>query len=104
MKRQIKETTILGKRGQQRVITYGYDTGIDGLDVVRTTDRNTKEFTPIHTKSGFSLSVYFISAIRAVRFANKYLKGFDFTQDIDKLLNNKKLRKCVIDAKEMEMS
>lgn len=102
MKRLIKETTIGGNRGPRRVITYGYNTGIDGLDVVRSIDRCKEEFTPIHIKSGLSVAVYFTSATKAVKFANKYLKGFDFTQDKDDLLRDGKLGECVFNAKIME--
>lgn len=98
MKRLMKETTILGNRGPQRVITYGYDTQVKGLDVIRV-DGIGKEFTPIHRKSGLSISVYFTSVTKAVKFANKYLKGFDFTQDKDNLLRDGKLRECVLNAK-----
>lgn len=99
MERQIKETSIMGKRGQQRVITYGYNTQVDGLDIIRAVDSNTKEFTPIHRKSGRSLSVYFPTATKGVKFANKYLKDFDFTQDKDALLKDGKLGDCVRNAK-----
>lgn len=98
MKRQIKETTILGKRGPRRVITYGYDTQIEGLDVIRV-DGYGRLFTPIHKRSGLSISVYFPNPTKAIKFANKYLKGFDFTQDKDDLLKDGKFGKCVHDAK-----
>ena len=98
MKRQIKETTVLGKRGPQRVITYGYNTQIDGLDVIRC-DGNRKQFVPIHRISGLSIDLDFPSAIKAVKFANKYLKDFDFTQSKDDLLRDGKLEKHVHDAK-----
>ena len=98
MKRQIKETTLLGKRGPQRVITYGYDTKIKGLDVIRV-NGNSKEFTLIHRKSGLSIDVYCTSATKAIRFANKYLAGFDFTQSKNDILNNKKILECVHAAK-----
>ena len=99
MKRLIKETTISGKRGPQRVITYGYNTEIDGLDVVRIPQEDRIGYTPIHTKSGLSVSVCFTSATKAIKFANKYLKDFDFTQDKDDLLRDGKLGECVHNAK-----
>ena len=107
MKRQIKETTITGKRGPQRVITYGYDTKIKGLDVVRVVrldgfDGAGQRFTPMHRKSGLSVSVYFPTATKALKFANKYLTGFDFTQDKDSLLSDRKLCNCIIEAKTLE--
>ena len=101
MKRQIKETTIMGKRGPARVITYGYDTKTKGLDVIRV-DGTDREFTPIHRKSGLSIGVYFPSATKAIKFANKYLTGFDFTQDKDELLRDMKLSNCVLEAKILE--
>lgn len=97
MKRLTKETTIYGNRGPQKVITYGYNTQVKGLDVIRA-DGTGREFTPIHRKSGLSISVYFPSATKAVKFANKYLKGFDFTQDKDDLLRDGKLSECVLNA------
>ena len=98
MKKQIKETTIMGKRGPQRVTTYGYNTQVKGLDVIRV-DGNGKEFTPIHVKSGLSIGIHFTDYVKAVKFANKYLKGFDFTQDVDDLIRDGKLGKCVYNAK-----
>ena len=99
MKRQIKETLISGKRGPQRVTTYGYNTQVNGLDVVRVVHSDEKEFTPIHVKSGLSIGIHFTDYVKAVKFANKYLKCFDFTQDEDDLLRDGKLGKCVYNAK-----
>ena len=98
MKRQIKETLISGKRGPQRVTTYGYNTQVNGLDVVRVV-HSEKEFAPIHVKSGLSIGIHFTDCVKAVKFANKYLKCFDFTQDEDDLLRDGKLGKCVYNAK-----
>ena len=99
MKKQIKETTIMGKRGPQGVITYGYNTQVNGLDVVRVIYGDEEEFTPIHVKSGLSIGIHFTGYVKAVKFANKYLKGFDFTQDADDLIRDGKLGKCVYNAK-----
>lgn len=96
MKRQIKETSIQGKRGAQRVTTYGYDTEFDGLDVIMVAETN--EFTLIHRKSGLSLSVYFTTPTKALKFASNYLHGFNFTQDVDELIEDGKLGKCVYNA------
>ena len=101
MKRQLKETSIMGKRGPQRVITYGYNTQINGLDVVRVVGPD-KEFCIVLSKSGLSIGVYFTGHARAIKFANKYLKGFDFTRDPNKITRDRKLRKCVYNAKIME--
>lgn len=98
MKRQIKETTIIGNRGPQRVITYGYDTKVDGLDVIRTIDDERGRFSAVHMKSGLGIGVYFTSATKAIRFVNKYLTGFDFMQDKDDLLKDGKLSRCVYEA------
>lgn len=99
MKRQIKETSIISGRGPVRIITYGYNTQVDGLDVIRTIDKKGKKFTIVHRKSGISLGVYFPSAIRGAKFANKYLKDFDFTQYANDLLRDGKLGKCIYSAK-----
>lgn len=102
MKKQIKETLVMGKRGPQRVITHGYDTQIIGLDIIRTINRNGKEFTPVHRKSGLSLAVYFPTATKAMKFANKHFTGFDFMQNKDDLLMDGKLSGCVKNAIEIE--
>ena len=99
MKRQIKETTIRGERGPQRVITYGYDTKINGLDVIRIIDDKPKKFTAVHVKSGLSIGIYFPTATKAIKFVNKYLTAFDFTQDVDALLRDGKLEDCILNAR-----
>ena len=99
MKRQIKETTIMGKRGPQRVTTYGYNTKVEGLDIIRVIDDMPGKFTAVHVKSGLSIGVYFPTATRIVKFVNKYLTTFDFTQDKDILLKDGKLGECVLNAK-----
>lgn len=100
-KKQIKETSIMGSRGPVRVITYGYDTKIIGLDVIKVIGID-KEFTITHRKSGFSLGVYFGGYMKAVKFANKYLKAFDFLQNAKVLQTDEKLATCIRAAKEKE--
>lgn len=98
MKSQLKETSMMGRRGLAKVITHGYNTQINGLDVIRVIDAD-KNYVIVHTKSGLSLGVWFEAPTKAVRFANKYLKGFDFTQTTDDLTKDGKLGKCVYNAK-----
>lgn len=102
MKRQIKETSILGRRGPVRIITYGYNTQVDGLDVIRTIDKKGKKFTIVHRKSGISLGVYFPSAIRAAKFANKYLKDFDWSRDVMEIQIDRDLYKYIKATKNKE--
>lgn len=102
MKRQIKETTVSRRLGAARVITYGYDTKVNGLEVIRIIDDGPKKFTAIHVKSGLSICVYFPTATKAIKFVNKYLTGFNFTQDEDDLLRDGKLGEYILNATRKE--
>lgn len=99
MKRQIKEAMVQRRRGPTRVVTYGYDTKINGLDIIGNIDGICGKFTVVHVKSGYSIGIYFGTASKAFKFANKYLTGFDFTQDSEDLLRDGKLGECVLNAK-----
>ena len=101
MKRQIKETSIRGRRGPQRVITYGYGTQVIGLDVIRVVEPD-ERFCIVQSKSGISMGIYFASYIKAVKFANKYLKGFDFTRNTKEMELDKDLYKCIKNARDKE--
>ena len=91
MKRQIKETTILGKRGYpQRVITYGYDTKVPGLDVIRVIG-DEREFCIVQRSSGLSLGTYSAGYTKLVRFANKHLKDFDFKRNTTEIQADRSL-------------
>lgn len=100
-KKQIKETLMMCHRGPAKVITFGYDTQVVGLDVIKVIGID-KEFTITHRKSGLSLGVYFTAYTRAIKFANKYLKGFDFLQDSKTLQANKELPACLRATKTKE--
>lgn len=97
MKKTIMETSIHGKRGIQRVVTYGYNTKIDGLNVIRVVGSE-KEFCIIHAKSGASMGIYFTAYTKAIRFTNKYLADFDFNKSMKELQSDNRLRKCIMDA------
>jgi len=81
-------------RGASRVITYGYDTKIPGLAVMRVTCTG-KLFTSIHVRSGLSILLYDESAMRIKRFVEKYLKDFDFLLNADNLTKDRSLWRCV---------
>ena len=98
MKKQLKETLIFSTRGPAKVITHGYNTQINGLDVIMTINDD-QSYVIVHTKSGLSLGVWFGAPTKAVKFANKYLKDFDFSQNADDLTKDGKLGKCVYNAK-----
>lgn len=87
--------------GYRRVTTHGYSTHVNGLDVIRVIGPD-KKFCIVQTISGLSIGVYFHCHTRAVKFANKYLKDFDFTQYANDLLRDGSLGKCVYNAKIME--
>lgn len=97
MKKTIMETSVYGKRGIQRVNTYGYNTKIDGLNVIRVVGSE-EEFCIIHAKSGASMGIYFKAYTRAVRFANKYLADFDFNRSMKELQSDNGLCGCIMDA------
>ena len=102
MKRQIKETTVLGKRGYpQRVITYGYDTKVVGLDVIRVIG-DEREFCIVQKSSGLSLGVYSAGYTKLVRFANKHLKDFDFERNTVEIQADRSLYECLRIAEERE--
>jgi len=102
MKRQVKETLCRRNRGTAKLITYGYDTKIEGLAVVRTIDALCKEFVLIHEKSGLSIGVHFLTVTGAMEFANKYLTGFDFILDKEALMRDNKLSECIKNAIAMQ--
>ena len=97
MKQLIKETRIGNKRNKNgvKVITYGYDTKVKGLSVIRTVNKNYKEFTPIQNHSGLGLGVYFCSPMNAVRFANKYFTPFDFNVPEKDIIENQGIKDIV---------
>lgn len=97
MKKIIMETSIHGKRGPQKVITYGYNTKVAGLNVIRVMGPE-KEFCIIQEKTGLSLGVYFTAYTKAIRFANNYLIDFDFNRNAKEISWDYDLRKCIMDA------
>lgn len=97
MKKTIMETSIHGKRGPQKVITYGYNTKVAGLNVIRVVGED-KEFCIIHAKTGLSFGIYFIAYTKAINFANKYLIDFDFNRSAREISWDYDLRKCIMDA------
>ncbi len=101
MKQLIKETSIYNKRkkGFSKVITYGYDTNAQGLSVVRTINKNIKEFTPVQTCTGVSLGLCFSSYIKAIKFVNKYLSSFNFNVPTKKIASNLKIKQIIIHHK-----
>jgi hypothetical protein len=79
------------------VITYGYNTEVNGLNVVRVVDEN-KEFCIVHDISGMSMGIYFTAHTKAVRFANKYLIDFDFKRSAEKIKLDNNIRECIGNA------
>lgn len=105
MERLLKETLFTNNKGIPcKVITYGYDTEVDYLDVVMVIDSPCGDtYTLIHRGSGISLCIYLKSHTELIRLANKYFKGFDFTQNEYDLIRNGKLGKLVGEVIRSEM-
>lgn len=102
MKKLIKETTIRNKKGHPvKVITYGYNTKIPSLDVIRL-DGVEKDFAIIHRKSGFGMGLFNKFFTKLIKIANENLGHIDFTRDSADLAKDKDFtRLCAKIRKEL---
>lgn len=96
MKKLMKETSIFNKRGRAvRVVTYGYNTKIPGVDVIRVMGER-KDFTIVHRGSGLSLGLYSAKYTKLIKFANTHLAEFDFSLTAEELVDNHKLADTMV--------